>query len=131
EKLYTGLGMGDTHAVINNPRWGWDDWIYATHGYSAANEVLNMSGEKMEGIGSGVVRFRADGSRIEQYSSKGGNTWGLQITGDQQVMWTQPTSGTLLHHTVMGERDLARAAVEGLPSYHVVIPSPKSVPAMT
>ena len=36
EKLYTGLGTSDTHAVINNPRWGWDGWIYATHGYSAA-----------------------------------------------------------------------------------------------
>ncbi|HZJ14238.1 MAG TPA: ThuA domain-containing protein, partial [Chthoniobacteraceae bacterium] len=34
EKLYTGLGTFDTHAVINNPRWGWDGWIYATHGYS-------------------------------------------------------------------------------------------------
>ena len=35
-KLYTGLGTSDTHAVINNLRWGLDGWIYATHGYSAA-----------------------------------------------------------------------------------------------
>ena len=33
-KLYTGLGTADTHAVINNLRWGLDGWIYATHGYS-------------------------------------------------------------------------------------------------
>ena len=33
-KLYTGLGIADTHAVINNLRWGLDGWIYATHGYS-------------------------------------------------------------------------------------------------
>ena len=45
EKLYTGLGIGDTHAVINNPRWGWDGWIYATHGYSGSNNVRNAKGE--------------------------------------------------------------------------------------
>ena len=33
-RLYTGLGTADTHAVINNLRWGLDGWIYATHGYS-------------------------------------------------------------------------------------------------
>ena len=96
EKLFTGLGTSDTHAVINNPRWGWDGWIYATHGYSGSDKVMNAKGEKQGVIGSGVVRFKPDGSVMEQYSSKGGNTWGLQITGDNRVMWTQPTSGTIL-----------------------------------
>ena len=83
EKLYTGLGTGDTHAVINNPRWGWDGWIYATHGYSASDHVTSGDGQTDFGhIGSGVVRFKPDGSAIEQYSSKGGNTWGLKITTD-------------------------------------------------
>ena len=36
-KLYTGLGTSDTHAVINNLRWGLDGWIYATHGYSVGD----------------------------------------------------------------------------------------------
>jgi len=44
QKLYTGLGTKDTHAVINNPRWGWDGWIYATHGYSASSEVKKREG---------------------------------------------------------------------------------------
>src|SRR6185436_671749 len=64
EKLYTGLGTGDTHAVINNPRWGWDGWIYATHGYSASKDVKNAKGETIPAIGSGVVRFKPDGSAI-------------------------------------------------------------------
>ena len=38
EALYHGLGTNDTHAVINNPRWGMDGWIYATHGYSSSRE---------------------------------------------------------------------------------------------
>lgn len=131
EKLYTGLGTGDTHAVINNPRWGWDGWIYATHGYSASNKVKNAKGEPMPNIGSGVVRFKPDGSAIEQYSSKGGNTWGLTITGDNRVMWTQPTSGQLLMQTVLPEYALARGKVGNTASFKVVEPSGKSFPLMS
>ncbi|MEK0450918.1 MAG: hypothetical protein RL088_3186 [Verrucomicrobiota bacterium] len=128
ETLYSGLGTGDTHAVINNPRWGWDGWIYATHGYSASGNVKNAKGEKQPNIGSGVVRFRPDGSAIEQYSSKGGNTWGLQITADNRVMWTQPTSGQLLMHTVLPEYALARGKIGKTASYNVVEPSGKTFP---
>ncbi len=131
EKLYGNLGTSDTHAVINNPRWGWDGWIYATHGYSASGNVVNAKGEKMANIGSGVVRFKPDGSFIEQYSSKGGNTWGLQITGDNRVMWTQPTSGTILEHVVLPEYALARGKWGNTPSFNVVIGSPKTWPAMS
>jgi putative membrane-bound dehydrogenase-like protein len=131
EKLYTGLGTRDTHAVINNPRWGWDGWIYATHGYSASSDVKNAKGETQGTIGSGVVRFRPDGSKIEQYSSKGGNTWGLTITGDNRVMWTQPTSGQLLMQTVLPEYALARGKVGNTTSFKVVEPSPKSFPLMS
>lgn len=131
EKLYTGLGTGDTHAVINNPRWGWDGWIYATHGYSGSSNVRNAKGEKMAGINSGVVRFKPDGSIIEQYSSKGGNTWGLEITGDNRVMWTQPTSGQLLMQTVLPEYALSRGSIGKTASFNVIEPSPKSYPAMS
>jgi putative membrane-bound dehydrogenase-like protein len=131
EKLYTGLGTNDTHAVINNPRWGWDGWIYATHGYSASKDVKNIKGETMPAIGSGVVRFKPDGSAIEQYSSKGGNTWGLQITADNRVMWTQPTSGELLMHTVLPEYALARGKIGKQASYKVVEPSKKTFPALS
>ncbi len=131
EKLYTGLGTRDTHAVINNPRWGWDGWIYATHGYSSSSDVKNAKGETQGTIGSGVVRFRPDGSKIEQYSSKGGNTWGLTITGDNRVMWTQPTSGQLLMQTVLPEYALSRGKIGNTTSYKVVEPSGKSFPAMS
>ena len=127
EKLYTKLGTGDTHAVINNPRMGWDGWIYATHGYSSSPDVTSGDGSKhFGGIGSGVVRFRPDGSKIEQYSSKGGNTWGLTITGDNRVMWTQPTSGTLLNQVVLPEYALARGKVGNTPSFKTIIADQKS-----
>ena len=127
EKLYTNLGHGDTHAVLNNLRWGFDGWIYGTHGYSGTSNVKSGDGSKsFGGVGSGVVRFKPDGSAFEQYSSKGGNTWGLQISWDNEVFWTQPTSGDLLMHTVMPESLLAKAGVKGTPSFRVVRKSPKS-----
>ncbi len=121
EKLYTGLGTFDTHAVINNLRWGFDGWIYATHGYSAG-DVSNANCTVSFGrISSGVVRFKPDGTEIEQYCSKGGNTWGLDITSDNEVMFTQPTSDDLLNHVVLPEYALARGKVGGTPSFKAVI----------
>jgi putative membrane-bound dehydrogenase-like protein len=129
EKLYTGLGTRDTHAVINNLRWGFDGWIYATHGYSSSPNVTSGDGAKnFGGINSGVVRFKPDGSAFEQFSSKGGNTWGLQISWDNEVFWTQPTSGDLLMHTVLSEHLLTRSGVRGLTSFRVASKSLDTFP---
>jgi putative membrane-bound dehydrogenase-like protein len=132
EKLYTGLGIGDTHAVINNPRWGFDGWIYCTHGYSGTEHVYNGDKSKDFGrINSGVVRFKPDGSAFEQYSSKGGNTWGLDITWDNEVFYTQPTSGDLLMHVVMPESVLARGKVGNTASFKSLIRLRPSFPLIT
>jgi uncharacterized protein len=129
-KLYTGLGTSDTHSVINNLRWGLDGWIYATHGYSAGM-VTSADGTKNFGRdGSGVVRFKPDGSAFEQYSSRGGNTWGLDITWDGQVFWTQPTSGTVLFHTLLPETVLAAGKIAGTTSYKGMITNQTTYPLM-
>ena len=131
-KLYSGLGIKDTHAVINNLRWGLDGLIYATHGYSSGEVTALGSEDKQKtGIGSGVVRFKPDGSRIEMYSSKGGNTWGLCMTSDGQCFWTQPTSGTVLFHTVLPEYVLAKGKIPGTNSFHGMITGQKTFPLMT
>lgn len=130
EKLYTGLGTFDTHAVINNLRWGFDGWIYATHGYSAGT-VTSGDGSKSFGrINSGVVRFKPDGSAFEQFSSKGGNTWGLDIAWDNEVLFTQPTSGDLLNHVVLPEYVLARGKSGNTASFHPVIKGRRSNPVI-
>jgi putative membrane-bound dehydrogenase-like protein len=132
ETLYTGLGIGDTHAVINNLRWGMDGWIYATHGYSSSAHVYNGDKSKDYGnIGSGVVRFRPDGSMIEMVSSKGGNTWGMEIASDGELFYTQPTSGDLLNHIVVTEGELSRGKVGNATSYKPVIRGQKSFPLIT
>jgi putative membrane-bound dehydrogenase-like protein len=130
-KLYTGLGTGDTHAVINNLRWGLDGWVYATHGYSAGR-VTSPDGKTDFGTdGSGVVRFKPDGSAFEQYASRGGNTWGLDITSDGQVFFTQPTSGTVLFHVVLPEYVLAKGKIPGTTSWKGMITGQKTYPLMS
>lgn len=133
-KLYTGLGIRDTHAVINNLRWGLDGWIYATHGYSDGD--VQSLGDKSQSsptthIGSGVVRFKPDGTQIEQYSSRGGNTWGLCMTWNGQCFWTQPTSGTVFFHTVLPESVLAKGKIPGTNSYKGMITGQKAYPLMS
>lgn len=155
-KLYTNLGNRDTHAVINNMRWGLDGWIYATHGYSSSDNVqcLGVSGSKSQvssspdrsgssnlkpetlnsptgvSIGAGVVRFKPDGSKIEQYASRGGNTWGLDITSDGQVFYTQPTSGNHFIHVVLPEYVLAKGKLPGVSGTNGMLPREPTYPAM-
>ena len=129
-KLYTGLGTGDTHAVINNLRWGLDGWIYATHGYSSGH-VTSGDGSKDFGVdGAGVVRFKPDGSAFEQYASRGGNTWGLDITWDGQVFYTQPTSGNHFIHVVLPEYVLAKGKLPGVMGTNGMLPKEPTYPAM-
>ncbi|WP_414663644.1 PVC-type heme-binding CxxCH protein [Horticoccus sp. 23ND18S-11] len=130
-KLYTGLGINDTHAVINNLRWGLDGWIYATHGYSRGDVTSGDGKTKFGPDGSGVVRFKPDGTAFEQYSSRGGNTWGLQVTWDGQVFWTQPTSGTVFFHTVLPERVLEKGKLPGVTSWKGMITNAPTFPLMT
>ncbi len=132
EKLYTNLGTGDTHAVINNMRWGLDGWVYSSHGYSGGNvTAVNAPDKPAVGIGSGVIRFKPDGTEIEQYASRGGNTWGLDITSDGQVFFTQPTSGTVFFHVVLPEYVLAKGKIPGTMSWKGMISGQKTFPAMS
>ena len=74
EVLFTGFGIGDTHADPSNLRYGLDNWIYGTVGYSRFNGEVNG---KQHNFGMGVFRFRANGSDIEFLHQFNNNTWGL------------------------------------------------------
>jgi len=122
ETLYTGLGTGDRHAVLNNLRWGLDGWIYATHGYSGSPKVTSADGRKDFGaIGSGIVRFKADGSAIEMVSAKSGNCWGVDMSSDGELFFTQPTSGDLIMHVPVSDRLMAAGGLGREPSWQVMV----------
>lgn len=131
-KLYTGLGTGDTHAVMNNMRWGADGWIYTTHGYSAGEvQALGKGASKeLVQIGSGVVRFKPDGTAIEMFSSKNGNTWGLEAAWNGDIFWTQPTSGTVFFHTVLPEYVLGKGRLPGVNGWNGMITRQTTYPLM-
>jgi len=80
--LFSGWGMGDTHATASNLRYGPDNWIWGTVGYSGFDGVV---GGKPLKFGMGVFRFKPDGSELEFIRSTDNNTWGLGIREDGQV----------------------------------------------
>ncbi|BCU78452.1 hypothetical protein llg_31670 [Luteolibacter sp. LG18] len=82
--LATGLGISDTHACTSHFRYGDDNWIYATVGYSGIN--VKTTDGKVHKNGSCVFRFKPDLSDLEVLQGTTNNTWGLGFTGDGDVM---------------------------------------------
>jgi len=80
--LFTGFGTRDTHAGPSNLRWGFDNWIYGTCGYSGFDGQV---GGQHVAFGQGVFRFKPDGSSLEFLGSTTNNTWGLGLSEDGQV----------------------------------------------
>ena len=117
--LFKGFGTRDTHAVISNLRWGLDGWIYATVGYSRGDVYSGDGSIHFGNITDGVFRFRPDGRAIEQFSSKGSNTWGVDVAPDGEVFFSQ-ANGNHVDHVVMPETVLARGKREGTASYKVI-----------
>lgn len=74
EILFSGFGRFDPHAVHSNLRWGMDNWVWGTVGYSGGEIVVD--GRRIR-FKQGVFRFRPDGSDFEFLSSTSNNTWGL------------------------------------------------------
>jgi len=74
--LFSGFGRADTHAVTSNLHYGFDNWIYATVGYSGGKV---KAGDTEHSFRQGIYRFRPDGSDFEVLTSTSNNTWGLGI----------------------------------------------------
>ena len=72
--LFTGWGVGDTHAGPSNLRWGPDNWIWGIVGYSSFTG--EVGGEKLK-FGAGFYRFKPDGTKLEFIRSNNNNSWGL------------------------------------------------------
>lgn len=82
EVLFTGWGTFDTHAGPNNLRYGFDNRIWGTVGYSAFNGVVD--GDSIR-IPQGIFSFAPDGSKLESAAMTDNNTWGLGLSEDGMV----------------------------------------------
>jgi putative membrane-bound dehydrogenase-like protein len=130
ETLYTGFGTFDTHAVINNFRTGLDGWIYSAVGYSAGQPKSPITGKDFGRITAGVIRFKPDGSALEQVTSGSCNTWGFDLTPDGEIIYSTATCGEPICHVVMPETVLARANVGGVRSTQPIFDINKVFPAV-
>jgi uncharacterized protein len=72
--LFSGWGIGDTHAGPSNLRYGVDNWIYGMVGYSGFKGTVG--GEK-HSFQQGFFRFLPDGSKLEFLRSTNNNSWGV------------------------------------------------------
>ncbi len=81
--LFEGWSMRDTHATVSNLRYGFDNWIWGTVGYSGFQGTV---GGKEIRFGQGIFRFKPDGSALEFVRSSNNNTWGLALTEDNVVI---------------------------------------------
>lgn len=109
EVLFSGFGTYDTHAVVNNLRWGFDGWIYGCQGYSGSQStnIVNNRNQRFGKIGNGIFRFKPDASAIEQVASYGGNSWGIDFNEEGELFFSM-ANGPHINHVVMPERYLAR-----------------------
>jgi len=109
EVLFSGFGTYDTHAVINNLRWGLDGWVYGCQGYSGteSTNVVNARGQRFGKIGNGIFRFKPDASAIEQVASYNGNSWGIDFNAEGELFFSK-ANGPHISHVVMSERYLSR-----------------------
>ncbi|MBI4600836.1 MAG: ThuA domain-containing protein [Planctomycetes bacterium] len=120
ERLYTGFGTGDSHAVTSNMRWGLDGWIYSAIGYSAGHPRSGDGSRDFGRLTAGVIRFRPDGSQLEQVVSGSCNTWGFDFAPDGEMFYTTATCGEHFLHVVLPEKVLARGSVGGIRGSWVV-----------
>lgn len=77
EKLFTGFRVRTLERGINNPRWGFDHWIYVGGG----GEGGTITGPRLETpvtLGTSDFRIKPDGSAIEPVTGRVG-TFGLTI----------------------------------------------------
>ncbi len=81
--LFEGWSMRDTHATVSHLRYGFDNWIWGTVGYSGFEG--EVGGQRVR-FGQGIFRFRPDGSALEFIRSSNNNTWGLSLTEDNIVI---------------------------------------------
>jgi putative membrane-bound dehydrogenase-like protein len=82
QTLFRAWGVQDTHAGPSNMRYGFDNWIWGTVGYSGFNGVI---GGKDYRFSQGMWRMKSDGKDFEFVSSTSNNTWGLGLSETGEV----------------------------------------------
>ncbi len=105
--LFSGWGIADTHSGPSNLRWGLDNWIWGTVGYSGFRG--KVAGREHR-FGQGLFRFQPDGSQLEFLSSTTNNTWGLGFSETGQVF---ASTANGMHNVYLAIPNRAYESVRG------------------
>jgi hypothetical protein len=95
--LFTGWGTQDTHAGPSNLRYGFDNWIWGTVGYSGFDGEV---GGRHHKFGMGIYRFKPDGSELEFIRSSNNNTWGLGLSEEGTVFGSTANGNASMYMAV-------------------------------
>ena len=130
EVLFTGWGINDTHAGPSNLRYGLDNWIYGTVGYSGFTGEV---GGEIHEFKMGVFRFRPDGSEIEFLHQFNNNTWGLGFNAAGDVFGSTANNNPAFHGGVPttirgdGAKSLSAEMIADNPTFHPITPNIRQV----
>ncbi len=120
EIILTGFGRGDTHAVTSNLRYGLDNWIWGTCGYSGGKVKV---GDTEHNFRQCIFRFKLDStiakpasgpqpstlnpqpsvprvSDFEVITPTSNNTWGLGFSETGDVFCSTANNQHLVHMAI-------------------------------
>ncbi len=134
ETLIDGWGPGDTHAGPSNLRYGFDNQIWGTVGYSAYNGTI---GGEEKRFGMGVYHFNQDGKSMEFLHQFNNNTWGLGFNEAGDVFGSTANNNPSFYCGIPatafppgeGTRGLSAKMVASTPKFHPITPNIRQVDA--
>ena len=129
--LNTGWGVRDTHAGPSNLRFGFDNRIWGTVGYSGYRGTLDGQPNR---FGQGVFRMESDGSQVTFLHQFNNNTWGLGFNSLGDIFGSTannnpsffcgfPVSG------YQGARGVSATMIASSPDFHPITPNVRQVDA--
>jgi len=98
--INTGWGISDTHAGPSNLRYGFDNKIWGTVGYSGYEGEVDGMPLKLR---SGIFRFNPDGSGLQHVASTTNNTWGLGFSENFDVFASTANNNHSVHIGIFTE----------------------------
>lgn len=131
EVLNTGWGVADTHAGPSNLRYGLDNRVWGTVGYSGYSEKRGDSDVR---FGNGVFHMMADGSRVTFMHQFNNNTWGLGFNRAGDVFGSTANNnpaffGAFPATAYQGSRSISAKMITDNPAFHPITPNIRQVDA--
>ena len=131
EVLNTGWGVADTHAGPSNLRYGLDNRVWGTVGYSGYAEKRGDSDIR---FGSGIFNMNADGSEVTFLHQFNNNTWGLGFNSAGDAFGSTANRnpaffGGFPATGYQGDRGMSAKMIADKPEFHPITPNIRQVDA--